>query len=143
MVRWPVAESAQPLLPHLIMPAHHDVRPGDVVLRRLHGSLAAAADYGLPVIEDAAESLGARLGGRKLGTLGRIGRFSFNGNKLLTTGGGGMLVTQDTPLARRARYLTTQAKEPGDAGEHGEVGYNYRLTSLQAAFGQAQLERLD
>ena len=105
--------------------------------------LAAAAARDLPVIEDAAESLGARLGGRALGTLGRIGCFSFNGNKLLTTGGGGMLVTDDAALARRARYLTTQAKEPGDGGVHGEVGYNYRLTSLQAGFGQAQLERLD
>lgn len=105
--------------------------------------LEIAGEYGLPVIEDAAESLGATYDGRHLGTFGRLGCFSFNGNKLMTTGGGGMIVTDDDALAARARYLTTQAKDDGDEGVHGTVGYNYRMTGLQAALGCAQLEDLD
>ncbi len=105
--------------------------------------MAAAEQFGLPVVEDAAESLGAAYRGRPLGRLGRIGCFSFNGNKLMTTGGGGMLVTDDPALARRARYLSTTAKDEPREGVHGAIGYNYRLTNLQAAMGCAQLDRLD
>ena len=72
-----------------------------------------------------------------------MGCFSFNGNKIITTGGGGMLVTDDEALARRARHLTTQARLPGLAYDHDEVGYNYRLTNIAAALGLAQLEELD
>jgi dTDP-4-amino-4,6-dideoxygalactose transaminase len=109
--------------------------------------LAAAARYGVPVVEDASEALGATwrggpLDGRHVGTLGRIGCFSFNGNKLITTGGGGMLVTDDESLARRARHLSTQARVPGRAYDHDEIGYNYRLSNLAAALGVAQLEQL-
>jgi dTDP-4-amino-4,6-dideoxygalactose transaminase len=108
---------------------------------------AAAERHGIPVIEDASEALGAsyvggRYGGRQVGTIGRVGCFSFNGNKLITTGGGGMLVTDDEQLARRARHLSTQARLPGRAYDHDEVGYNYRLSNLAAALGVAQLEQL-
>ncbi len=112
-------------------------------------SIAMACErYGVWLIEDAAEALGSAytmgpFAGRQVGTIGRIGCFSFNGNKIMTTGGGGMLVTSDPELARRAKHLTTQAKVPGYAYFHDEVGYNYRLTNLAAALGVAQLERLD
>ncbi|MDH5373864.1 MAG: DegT/DnrJ/EryC1/StrS family aminotransferase, partial [Acidimicrobiia bacterium] len=102
-----------------------------------------AARHGVAVIEDATESLGATIGGVRLGGIAPITAFSFNGNKLLTTGGGGMLTTNDDRIADRARYLTTQAKDDPIEYVHNEIGYNYRLTNLQAAVGVAQLERLD
>jgi dTDP-4-amino-4,6-dideoxygalactose transaminase len=109
--------------------------------------LDVAARHGVPVIEDASEALGAtyrggRLDGRSVGSLGRVGCFSFNGNKIITTGGGGMVTTDDEALARRARHLSTQARLPGRAYDHDDVGYNYRLTNLAAALGVAQLEML-
>ncbi len=82
------------------------------------------------------------LAGRQVGTIGDLGCFSFNGNKVMTTGGGGMIVTDDASLAARAHHLTTQAKVPGPGYVHDEVGYNYRLSNLAAALGVAQLERL-
>jgi len=112
-------------------------------------AIAEACDrHGVWLIEDAAEALGASytegpFSGRQVGTIGRIGCFSFNGNKIMTTGGGGMLVTHDLALAQKAKHLTTQAKLPGYAYFHDEVGYNYRLTNLAAALGVAQLERLN
>ena len=107
----------------------------------------AAERHGVTLIEDASEALGATyvggaLDGRHVGSIGRIGCFSFNGNKLITTGGGGMLVTDDEDLARRARHLSTQARLPGRAYDHDEMGYNYRLSNLAAALGVAQLEEL-
>lgn len=110
--------------------------------------IADVADsYGIPVIEDAAESLGAGWpvegGWQSTGTVGLLGAFSFNGNKIVTAGGGGMIVTDDAALADRARHLTTQAKVPDVGYLHDEVGYNYRLTNLAAALGLAQLRRLD
>jgi perosamine synthetase len=105
--------------------------------------LALARANGLAVVEDATESLGARYRGRPVGRLGDVACFSFNGNKLVTTGGGGMLVTDDPALADTARYLTTQAKDDAIEYVHGAVGYNYRLTNVQAAIGVAQMERLD
>ncbi len=98
--------------------------------------------FGLPVIEDATECLGAKCGERPAGSLGHIGCFSFNGNKILTTGGGGMLVTNDGALASRARYLITQAKDDPLEFVHGETGHNYRLPNVLAAIGCAQLEQL-
>ncbi len=102
-----------------------------------------ARKYALPVIEDATESLGAAYRGTPLGHLGDIACFSFNGNKLLTTGGGGMIVTDNPAWAQRAKYLTTQAKDDAVEYLHNEIGYNYRLTNIQAAMGCAQMELLD
>ena len=105
--------------------------------------VALADRFGIPVVEDATEALGARYKGRPAGSVGRLGCFSFNGNKIITTGGGGMLVTNDARLAERAKYLTTQAKDDAVEFIHGSVGYNYRLTNVLAAIGCAQLERLN
>ncbi len=96
-----------------------------------------------PVIEDATEGLGARYRGKSLGSFGRAACFSFNGNKIITTGGGGMLVTDDAAWAARARYLTTQAKDNPIEYVHNAVGFNYRLTNVLAAMGCAQMEKLD
>jgi perosamine synthetase len=100
--------------------------------------------YHIPVVEDSAESLGSFYKGRHTGAFGKIGVLSFNGNKILTTGGGGMLLFNDENLAKRAKHLTTQAKIP-HAWEfsHDEVGYNYRMPNINAALGLAQLEQLD
>lgn len=105
--------------------------------------LRLARQYDLVVVEDVAEGLGARYRGRPLGGHGLLACFSFNGNKIVTAGGGGMIVTDDGAVAQRCRYLTTQAKEDPVEYVHGEVGYNYRLTNVQAALGVAQLEMLD
>lgn len=108
------------------------------------GILEVAAEWGIPVIEDAAESLGSRYQGRGCGTLGLLGTLSFNGNKIVTTGGGGAILTNDPELARRGKHLTTTAKKPDRwRFMHDEVGYNFRLPNLNAALGVAQLERLD
>lgn len=105
---------------------------------------AICSDYMIPVVEDAAESLGSYVGGRHTGTFGALATLSFNGNKVITTGGGGMIVTDNELLARRAKHLTTTAKvqHPYEF-VHDEVGYNYRLPNLNAALGCAQMERLD
>lgn len=105
--------------------------------------LEIARKYRLVVIEDASESLGARYKGRMVGGMGDLACFSFNGNKLITTGGGGMIVTRNEGWARRAKYLTTQAKDDSVEYVHREIGYNYRLTNVQAALGCAQMEHLD
>ena len=101
-----------------------------------------ASRFGLTVIEDAAESIGATYKGRVVGGIGDIGCFSFNGNKIITTGGGGMIVTNKADWAEKARYLTTQAKDDPIESVHNEIGYNYRMTNIQAAMGVAQLELL-
>ena len=99
--------------------------------------------HGIPVIQDAAEALGATYRGHMAGGQGRIGVFSFNGNKIITTSGGGMLVSDDVELVRRARFLATQARDPAPHYQHSVVGYNYRLSNLLAAVGRGQLRRLD
>jgi perosamine synthetase len=104
--------------------------------------LTAARRFGLKIIEDATEGLGATYRGRPLGSIGDIGCFSFNGNKIITTGGGGMIVTSNEEWAQRARYLSTQAKDDPVEYIHKEIGYNYRLTNIQAAMGCAQMEQL-
>jgi dTDP-4-amino-4,6-dideoxygalactose transaminase len=105
--------------------------------------LAACAEFDVPVLEDAAEALGSTYGGRPAGTFGAAGVFSFNGNKIITTSGGGMLVSDDEALIARARYLSTQAREPVVHYEHVAVGFNYRLSNLLAAVGRGQLRGLD
>ena len=102
------------------------------------------ADWDIALIEDAAESLGSYVGNRHTGTYGSIATLSFNGNKVITTGGGGMIITDDSELAKRAKYITTTAKVPHPYEfVHDEIGYNYRMPNLNAALGCAQMERLD
>jgi dTDP-4-amino-4,6-dideoxygalactose transaminase len=102
-----------------------------------------AQEYGIPVIADAAESLGAFHAGRPAGAWGDTAIFSFNGNKIMTTSGGGMLLTDEESIASRVRYFATQARQPAIHYEHVDIGYNYRLSNLLAALGRAQLMRLD
>jgi len=99
--------------------------------------------YGVPIVEDAAESLGALYKGRKSGTFGKLGVFSFNGNKIITTSGGGMLVSDDEEMIARARFLATQAREPAIHYEHTVIGYNYRMSNILAGVGRGQLRVLD
>jgi len=121
-----------------ILPVHILGHPVD-----MDPILEVAQKYNLVVIEDASEGLGAKYKERSVGHLGDIACFSFNGNKLITTGGGGMIVTDNEQWAHKAKYLTTQAKDNPIEFIHGEIGYNYRLTNIQAAMGCAQLEKLD
>jgi perosamine synthetase len=101
-------------------------------------------DWGIALIEDAAESLGSYLGSRHSGTFGSMATLSFNGNKVITTGGGGMIITDDLELAKRAKHITTTAKVPHPYEfVHDEIGYNYRMPNLNAALGCAQMERLN
>ena len=107
----------------------------------------ACKNHNIRIIEDATESLGSKyrkgnLDGRHCGTVGDIGCLSFNGNKIITTGGGGMILTDNAALTERAKYLTTQAKDDASRYIHNEVGYNFRMTNVQAAIGVAQLEQL-
>ena len=101
--------------------------------------LALAQEFDIPVLEDAAEALGASWELQPLGGFGRVGVFSFNGNKILTTGGGGALVTHDRALAERVRFLATQAKDDAPHYQHSEVGYNYRLSNILAGIGRGQM----
>ncbi|MEA3210614.1 MAG: perosamine synthetase [Chthoniobacter sp.] len=121
-----------------IVPVHVLGHPVDMAWLQ-----ALAAKYGLRVIGDATESLGATYQQKPVGQLADLSCFSFNGNKILTTGGGGMIVTDNEEWARRAKYLTTQAKDDPVEYIHHEIGYNHRLTNLQAAMGCAQMEQLD
>jgi perosamine synthetase len=120
-----------------ILPVHILGHPVDLDL-----IVKVAEKFSLTVIEDATEGLGGRLRNRGLGSVGDLGCFSFNGNKIITTGGGGMLVTNRAEWASRARYLTTQAKDDPVEYIHNSIGFNYRLTNLLAAMGCAQMERI-
>lgn len=121
-----------------LVPMHAFGHPVDV-----DGLLAVAHDFHLALVEDAAESLGSTYHGRHTGTFGPMGILSFNGNKTITTGGGGAILTNDAELARHAKHLTTTAKVAHRwAFAHDEIGYNYRMPNLNAALGCAQLERL-
>jgi len=124
--------------------------PKAVIVVHLYGQAAnmdaileICERFGVPVIEDAAEALGATYKDRSPGTLGIAGIFSFNGNKIITTSGGGMLVSDDAEFIAHARKLATQAREPAPHYEHREVGYNYRLSNILAAIGRGQLRVLD
>ena len=113
----------------------------------LQNLLPTCNEHNIKVVEDASESLGTyyntgKLTGQYTGTVSDIGCYSFNGNKIITTGGGGMIVTNNYKYAQKARYLTTQAKDDASRYIHNEIGYNYRLTNIQAAIGVAQLEYL-
>ncbi len=123
--------------------------PRAVVVVDLYGQsadydaiLAACAAYDVPVIEDAAEALGATYKGRMAGTFGRMSVFSFNGNKIITTSGGGMLVSNDGALVEQARFLASQARDPSPHYQHSVVGHNYRLSNILAAIGRGQLRVL-
>jgi dTDP-4-amino-4,6-dideoxygalactose transaminase len=124
--------------------------PKAVVLVHLYGQsadiqpiLEICRRYDIPLVEDAAETLGATYDGRPVGSFGRFGVFSFNGNKIITTSGGGMLVSDDPDLISHARKLASQARDPAPHYEHSEIGYNYRMSNLLAAVGRAQLRVLD
>ena len=121
-----------------IVPVHIFGHPADMDVL-----IEVSEKYNLDIVEDATESLGTEYKSKKTGTFGKVGCFSFNGNKIITTGGGGMIVTNDKALADRIRYLSTQAKDGSFEYEHSEIGYNYRLTNIQAALGVAQMERLE
>lgn len=123
--------------------------PKALVLVHLYGQsadldpiLAICARYGVVVIEDAAEALGATYRGRAPGAFGRCGIYSFNGNKIITTSGGGMLVSDDETLIRQARFLATQARDPAPHYQHSQVGFNYRLSNVLAGIGRGQLRVL-
>ena len=111
---------------------------------RIAEIIEICADWDIALIEDAAESLGSYIGRRHTGTFGSMATLSFNGNKVITTGGGGMIITDDSELAKRAKYITTTAKVPHPYEfVHDQIGYNYRMPNLNAALGCAQMERLD
>ena len=125
-------------------------KPKALVLVHLYGQSAnldpildLCAQHGVTVIEDAAEALGATYHGRPVGTRSFAGVFSFNGNKIITTSGGGMLVTEDASLAQHARFLATQARDPAPHYQHSQLGFNYRLSNVLAAIGRGQLLHLD
>lgn len=124
--------------------------PKAVVVVNLYGQsadfdpiIAICEKYNVPIIEDAAESLGATYKGRQTGTFGKLGVFSFNGNKIITTSGGGMLVSEDYELIARARHLATQARDQAPWYEHTEIGYNYRMSNILAGIGRGQMRVLD
>jgi dTDP-4-amino-4,6-dideoxygalactose transaminase len=126
--------------PKAVMPVHLYGQSVD-----LDPILDACSRFNIPLIEDAAEALGTDYKGRHCGTLGKLGVFSFNGNKIMTTSGGGMLVSDDSDLIQRACFLSTQAKEPTDDRHylHKEIGFNYRMSNVLAAIGRGQLERIE
>ena len=124
--------------------------PKAVVLVHLYGqaadidpTLEICEHYGVPLIEDAAEALGATYKGRAPGTFGRLGIYSFNGNKIITTSGGGMLISNDKELVDKARFWSTQARDPVPHYEHSDLGYNYRMSNVLAAIGRGQLRVLE
>lgn len=123
--------------------------PGAVIVVDLYGQSAdygpiveACSEYGVPLVQDAAEALGASYRGRSVGTFGKFGVFSFNGNKIITTSGGGMLVSEDKALIEQARFLASQARDPAPHYQHSVLGYNYRLSNILAALGRGQLHVL-
>ncbi|WP_307838163.1 aminotransferase class I/II-fold pyridoxal phosphate-dependent enzyme [Bacillus cereus group sp. N21] len=125
------------------------ILPKAVIVVNLYGQsakmdeiLSLCDTYNVPVVEDAAESLGSSYKGKASGTFGKFGVYSFNGNKIITTSGGGMLVSNDVEALRKARFLATQARDPAPHYQHSEVGYNYRMSNILAGVGRAQLQVL-
>ncbi|MBS4197573.1 aminotransferase class I/II-fold pyridoxal phosphate-dependent enzyme [Lederbergia citri] len=124
--------------------------PKAVIVVNLYGQSAKMEEilticnqYNVPMVEDAAESLGSEYKGKKSGTFGKFGIFSFNGNKIITTSGGGMLVSNDTDAIQKARFLATQAKDSAPYYEHSKMGYNYRMSNILAGIGRGQFEVLE
>lgn len=125
-------------------------KPKAIVIVHLFGMpakmkeiLEISKKYEIPVLEDAAEAIGSKYQGNACGTIGQIGVFSFNGNKIITSGGGGALISNDASVIQRAKHLSTQAREDLPFYHHLEIGYNYKMNNLSAAIGLAQLEQLD
>ena len=131
-------KAAAGMVPKALMVVHLYGQTAD-----LEPLIQSCARYGVTLIEDAAEALGARYHDRHPGIFGRTGIFSFNGNKIITTSGGGMLVTDDGALAQHARKLATQARDPAPHYQHSEIGYNYRMSNVLAAIGRGQLMVLE
>ena len=123
--------------PKAIIPVHLYGMPA-----KMNEILAIAAKYDIPVVEDAAEALGSTYFGKSCGSLGKLGVLSFNGNKIITTSGGGALLGNDDLLIKKARFLATQARDQAPHYQHSEIGYNYRMSNVLAAIGRGQLEVL-
>ncbi|MHC2992800.1 pyridoxal phosphate-dependent aminotransferase [Pontibacter sp. HJ8] len=125
-------------------------KPACILVVHLYGMpanmkelLRVAEKYAIPVVEDAAHALGSRYGGHQVGTFGKMGTFSFSGNKIITTSGGGALITEDAQMAERALFLADQAKDPAPYYQHSQMGYNYRLSNISAGIGRGQIEVLE
>lgn len=136
--------------PRALSHALKEIRPKAVVCVNLYGQsadydkiTALCSEYGVTLIEDAAESLGATYKGRETGTFGKFGAFSFNGNKIITTSGGGMIVSDDEERLKKVLYWITQAREPAPWYQHTELGYNYRMSNVLAGIGLGQMKVLD
>jgi dTDP-4-amino-4,6-dideoxygalactose transaminase len=127
-----------PKKPKAIIPVHLYGMPA-----KLEEIMAIAAKYDIQVIEDAAESLGSKYHGRHTGTFGRMGILSFNGNKIITTSGGGALISDDESLIQKARFLATQARDPAPHYQHSHIGYNYRMSNVMAGIGRGQMEVIE
>jgi dTDP-4-amino-4,6-dideoxygalactose transaminase len=125
-------------LPKAIIPVHLYGMPA-----KMEEILAIANKYQIPIIEDAAEALGSTYNGKACGSFGQLGVLSFNGNKIITTSGGGALIGNDAATIQKSRFLATQARDPAPHYQHSEIGYNYRMSNVCAAIGRGQLEVLD
>lgn len=124
-------------LPKAILPVHLYGMPA-----KMQEIMAVADRYGIPLLEDAAEALGSKLAGQACGTFGQLGVLSFNGNKIITTSGGGALVSADESMIRQSRFLATQARDPAPHYQHSHIGYNYRMSNVLAGIGRGQMEVL-
>ncbi len=124
--------------PKVIMPVHLYGMPAN-----MSQIMEIASRYDIPVIEDAAESLGSRFEDRSVGTFGTIGTFSFNGNKIITTSGGGALISNDKKIVEKARFLATQARDKAPHYQHSHIGYNYRMSNISAGIGRGQMEVIE
>jgi dTDP-4-amino-4,6-dideoxygalactose transaminase len=125
-------------------------KPKAIILVHLYGMpsqmeriMAIANQYEIPVIEDAAEALGSSYNGKALGTFGKVGVLSFNGNKIITTSGGGALISDDEAIIKKSRFLATQARDAAPHYQHSEIGYNYRMSNICAGIGRGQMEVID
>ena len=124
--------------------------PKAVIMVHLYGTCAKldeimeiCAQHGVPLVEDAAESLGSIYKGKHTGTFGKIGIYSFNGNKIITTSGGGMLVSSEEEITKKATFLATQARDPARFYQHSQIGYNYRMSNITAGIGRGQLLHIE